>query len=459
MLKVYDSLSKQKKEFKPVTPGQISIYVCGNTVYDHCHIGHARSMLVFDMITRYLRSQEYKVTYVRNITDIDDKIIRRANENSESCDELTARYIKAQGENEKSLGIASPDHEPKATEYVQQIIKLIETIIDNGHAYVAGNGDVCFDVRSQENYGKLSHRNVDDLRSGMRVEIGESKRDPLDFVLWKMSKPEEPSWDSPWGKGRPGWHIECSAMSSELLGQPFDIHGGGLDLKFPHHENEIAQSEAACKKDFANYWMHVGLLQINKEKMSKSLGNFFTITEVLEKHHFEVVRYFMLSSHYRSPINYSEDNLSQMRHSLERLYTAMRGLAEVEPLHSHKFIDAFNAAMNDDFNTPEALAVLFDMARDINKLRDEEQKEDAAKLASTLKSLAVSFGILQQDPEAFLQGELDDADASKIDAMIVARNKAREEKQWVEADRIRDELRAMNIIIEDGAGEVRWRKE
>ena len=454
MLKIYDNLTQQKREFKPIKAGHVSLYQCGQTVYDYCHIGHARGMIVFDMVTRFLRDQGYQVTFVRNITDIDDKIIRRANENDESCDTLTKRFIDIMHEDEQALGLTSVDQEPRATQYIAPIIKLIEQIIENGYAYVAENGDVCFEIRKKQDYGKLSHRDIDSLRSGARVDVADAKRDPLDFVLWKMSKPDEPSWDSPWGKGRPGWHIECSAMSTGILGQPFDIHGGGMDLKFPHHENEIAQSEAACGKGFANTWMHVGLLQINKEKMSKSLGNFLTIRETLEKHDVEVIRYFMLSAHYRSPVSYSEDVMQVAHQSLGRLYTAIRDLPEV-PANENQYVQQFNDVMNDDFNSPQAFAVLFEMAREINRLRDANDMDAAAALAASLKKLSNTFGILQQDPQQFLQGG--DVDAEKVEALIVARNQARKNKDWPEADRIRDELTAMRVVIEDKDGRTRWK--
>lgn len=454
MLKIYDNLTQQKREFKPIKAGHVSLYQCGQTVYDYCHIGHARGMIVFDMVTRFLRDQGYQVTFVRNITDIDDKIIRRANENDESCDTLTKRFIDIMHEDEQALGLTSVDQEPRATQYIAPIIKLIEQIIENGYAYVAENGDVCFEIRKKQDYGKLSHRDIDSLRSGARVDVADAKRDPLDFVLWKMSKPDEPSWDSPWGKGRPGWHIECSAMSTGILGQPFDIHGGGMDLKFPHHENEIAQSEAACGKGFANTWMHVGLLQINKEKMSKSLGNFLTIRETLEKHDVEVIRYFMLSAHYRSPVSYSEDVMQVAHQSLGRLYTAIRDLPEV-PANENQYVQQFNDVMNDDFNSPQAFAVLFEMAREINRLRDANDMDAAAALAASLKKLSNTFGILQQDPQQFLQGG--DVDAEKVEALIAARNQARKNKDWPEADRIRDELNAMHVVIEDKDGRTRWK--
>ena len=457
MLKIFNSLTKQKEVFKPIKKGHVGIYLCGNTVYDYCHIGHARGMILFDVITRYLRSRDWQVTYVHNITDIDDKIIKRANENGESCHALTTRFIEAQHEDERALNILAPDHEPQATGYVPQIVALIEKIIERGHAYVVDSGDVYFDVRSSKEYGKLSHRDVDDLHSGVRIEVDDEKRDPLDFVLWKSAKPDEPSWDSPWGLGRPGWHIECSAMSTGILGQPFDIHGGGLDLKFPHHENEIAQSESACDAGFANYWMHVGLLQINKEKMSKSLGNFITLREALQQHHPEVIRYFMISGHYRSPVNFSEDNLTQMRHALERLYAAIEGLP-VNRVDADDYIKRFNEAMDDDFNTPEALAVIFDMVREINRLKEEGKTLTAAGIAGGLKQLTGVFGILNEDPAHFLKGDTTDLDVANIEALLVERQQARDAKNWARADEIRAELDAMNIVILDTKNGASWRR-
>ncbi len=454
-LKIFNSLTKKKETFKPIVPGKVGIYVCGITVYDYCHIGHARSMIVFDVVTRYMRARGYDVNYVHNITDIDDKIINRANENGESCEALTMRFIDALHEDEKALGIKPSDLEPRATEHLKEIIELVQALIESGNAYVADNGDVYFDVRKFKSYGKLSHRNIDDLISGARVEIGDVKRDPLDFVLWKIAKPDEPKWDSPWGAGRPGWHIECSAMSTHFLGQPFDIHGGGLDLKFPHHENEIAQSEAAHNKNFANIWMHAGLLQVDNEKMSKSLNNFFTIREILEKYHFEEVRYFMLAGHYRSPVNYSEDNLAKVHQSLISLYTALRGLPEVSEENT-EFDKKFNQAMDDDFNTPVAFSVLFEMAREINRLREQNDTQQAAKLASGLKRLGGILGLLQQDPEVYLKGNSDDAE--KIDALIEQRNQARRDKDWAKADRIRDQLVSMRVVIEDDAKGTTWRR-
>lgn len=455
-MKLYNSLTGLKETFKPLKSGEIKIYACGQTVYDYCHIGHARSMIVFDMVVRFLRSQQYKVTFVRNITDIDDKIIKRAQERSETCDALTQRFIDIMHDDEKALGLVPVDHEPRATEFIAPIIALIQTLIDEGAAYVAGNGDVCFAVRKCKDYGKLSKRKIEDLIAGARIEIGESKNDPLDFALWKLAKPNEPQWESPWGPGRPGWHIECSAMAGTLLGQPFDIHGGGMDLKFPHHENEIAQSECAYHKPFANTWMHVGLLNVNGEKMSKSLNNFFTIRDVLAEYSAEVIRYFMLSSHYRSPVNYSEENMQQAHQSLSRLYTALRGL----PLskNTSPIPENFTDAMCDDFNSPLALAELFELAKEINILREKNNLAEAAEKASLLKSLGEIFGILQMDSEIFLQGSVDQAFAATVEKLIADRVIARKNKDFAASDRIRDELKAMGVVIEDGAAGTTWRK-
>lgn len=459
MLKIYNSLTKQKHEFKPLKAGTVGMYVCGITTYDYSHIGHARAYILFDIILRYLRYRQYNVYYVRNITDIDDKIIKRAQENNESCDVLTERFVKAWHEDAKALGILPPDDEPRATEHIPQIIQLIETLLEKNCAYIADNGDVYFDVRRFKDYGKLSHRNIDQLIAGTRVEVNENKRDPLDFVLWKMAKPNEPHWPSPWGEGRPGWHIECSAMSTARLGQPFDIHGGGMDLKFPHHENEIAQSEAATHTDFAKIWMHVGLLMVNQEKMSKSLGNFFTIREVLLKYHPEILRYFMVSAHYRSPVNYSEANMQKAYQSLSRLYVAVRGLPEVNENSLNEFEQRFQEAMDDDFNTPQALAVLFDLTREINRLREQGDAQHAASLASSLKRLAQVFGVLQDNPDVFLKGEVTSEETAIIKSLIDARNKARQEKNWAEADRLRNELLHIGIAIEDTPDGTLWRKE
>ena len=455
---IYDSLVGKKIEFKPIVPNEVKLYVCGQTVYDDCHIGHARSMIVFDMVVRYFKSKNFKVTLVRNITDVEDKIIQRAHENKESCDALTARYIESMHRDEAALHVLSPDVEPRATAFIEPITVLIKKLIANDVAYVANNGDVYFSVKKFDAYGKLSKRDIDKLISGARVEINDAKKDPLDFVLWKLSKPHEPQWDSPWGKGRPGWHIECSAMASHILGQPFDIHGGGMDLKFPHHENEIAQSEAAEHKTFANVWMHVGLLNVNDEKMSKSLKNFFTIQEVLAKYSPEIIRYFMLSAHYRSPVNYDKNNIALAEQALTRLYTALRGLPITDSNIDNIFSEKLNAAMNDDFNSPVAMAVLFDIAREINRLRAENNVKQAAILGGQLKSLGALFGILQMDPDIFLKGDQDDAFSQTVTDLITKRNAARQAKNWAEADRVRDALAGMGVVIEDSAGNTTWRR-
>jgi cysteinyl-tRNA synthetase len=465
MVQIYNSLTRSKEPFVPIEPGKARIYVCGMTVYDLCHLGHARVLVVFDTVVRYLRASGLDVTYVRNITDIDDKIIKRAHENGESIDQLTARYIRAMHEDAGALGVEVPDHEPRATESMDQIQGMIASLMDKGYAYRARNGDVYYDVSRFERYGALSGKQIEDLRAGARVEVEEAKRDPVDFVLWKAAKPDEPSWPSPWGPGRPGWHIECSAMSTHWLGDHFDIHGGGLDLQFPHHENEIAQSEAATGHPFVNYWMHNGFVQINEEKMSKSLGNFFTVREVLKRYRPEEVRYFILSSHYRSPLNYSDDNLDQARGALTRLYTALRGLADAPPPDGgDSYRDRFTAAMDDDFNTPEALAVLFDLAREINRVRDADPAA-AARLGAGLRSLGAVLGLVQGDPDDYLRGTplglgegeggLSDAD---IDALIQARTAARTRRDWAEADRIRDQLKDGGVVLEDGAAGTTWRR-
>lgn len=454
-IKIYNTLTQKKELLIPLTPGVIKLYACGVTVYDLCHIGHARSMLVFDMVVRYLRWLGLGVVYVRNITDIDDKIIKRANELGEDSTTLAQRFIDIMHADEKALNLLSPDIEPRATAFIEQIIAMIERLIATKHAYIAENGDVCFEVRSFSTYGKLSNRNIDELRAGERVVLKEGKRDPLDFVLWKLSKPGEPRWSSPWGEGRPGWHIECSAMSTHCLGNHFDIHGGGMDLKFPHHENEIAQSEAATEEDFANIWMHVGLLQINHEKMSKSLGNFLTIQDVLQKHSPEVLRFFMLSSHYRRPLNYTEAALSQAHHALETLYIALRGVNASGQVYHEGYMMRFKEAMNDDFNTPEAIAVLFELAHRLN-IEKTVDTDSADILASTLCYLANSLGVLTSTPESFLQGHL--KHAAVIEELLQTRQKAREAKNWQESDRIRDELKAIGIIIEDAPTGTTWRK-
>ena len=457
MLSIYNTLTKSKDVFKPLVGNQVRMYVCGMTVYDFCHIGHARVMVAFDVVTRWLRHRGYDVTYVRNITDIDDKIIKRANENGEPFEALVERMIAAMHEDEARLNVLRPDQEPRATGHIAGMHEMIQTLIDKGFAYAPGNGDVYYRVGKFVGYGKLSRKKIEDLKIGARIEVDEAKQDPLDFVLWKGVKPGEPSWASPWGAGRPGWHIECSVMSTCCLGETFDIHGGGPDLVFPHHENEIAQSEAATGKLYANAWMHAGAVRVDGEKMSKSLGNFFTIREVLEKYHPEVVRYLLVSSHYRSPINYSEDSLREAKGALERFYNALKGLPDAAPVGGDAFVERFAAAMDDDFNSPEACAVLFELAREINRLRDADLQA-AAGLAARLKGLAGVLGVLQLEPEAFLQaGAAGKVDAAEVEALIAARLQARAEKNWGESDRIRDQLTAMGVVLEDGKGGTTWR--
>lgn len=456
MLQIYNTLTRQKETFQPIVSGKTGLYACGVTVYDYCHLGHARTYTSVDIIIRYLRWRGFQVNYVRNITDIDDKIIKRANENGEAFNAVTERFTRAMHEDFQALGLEKPDHEPRATEYIPQMNALIEKIIANGHAYVAGNGDVYFDVRSFRDYGCLSHHDIEQLESGARVEVSDVKRDPLDFVLWKLAKPGEPSWDSPWGKGRPGWHIECSAMSMNLLGEHFDIHAGGRDLIFPHHENEIAQSQGATHKPFVNVWIHGGFLQIDKEKMSKSLGNFVTIRDVLREHEPEVVRYFLVASHYRSPLIFTSDVMQQSRQALARFYTALRFLPDAPVLQNSRFEEQFSDAMDDDFNTPVALSVLFELAHEIQRLRDKDI-ELAAQHGALLKTLGGVLGVLQSDPEVFFQAGVS-VDAAKIEALIAARQTARKEKNWAEADRIRAELAAMSIAIEDGPAGTTWKQ-
>lgn len=457
MLSIYNTLSKTKEPLKPLQGNQVRMYVCGMTVYDFCHIGHARVMVAFDVVARWVRQRGYKLTYVRNITDIDDKIIRRAQENGESFAVLTDRMIAAMHEDEARLNVQRPDLEPRATDHIVGMHAMIQTLIDKGFAYAPGNGDVYYRVGKFAGYGKLSRRKIEDLKIGARIEVDEAKEDPLDFVLWKAAKPGEPSWESPWGNGRPGWHIECSVMSTCCLGETFDIHGGGPDLVFPHHENEIAQSEAATGKPYANTWMHAGAVRVDGEKMSKSLGNFFTIREVLEKYHPEVVRYLLVSSHYRSPINYSEDSLKEAKGALERFYNGLKGLPEAIAAGGEAFAERFGAAMDDDFNSPEACAVLFEMIREVNRLR-ESDLHAAAGLAARLKELAGVMGVLQLDPDAFLKaGAEGKLDAAEVEALIAARLQARVEKNWAESDRIRDHLTAMGVVLEDGKGGTTWR--
>ena len=456
-LSIYNTLSKIKEPFKPLVGNQVRMYVCGMTVYDFCHIGHARVMVAFDVVTRWLRHRGYDVTYVRNITDIDDKIIRRANENGEPFEVLVERMIAAMHEDEARLSVLRPDQEPRATGHIAGMHEMIQTLIDKGYAYAPGNGDVYYRVGRFKGYGKLSRKKIEDLKIGARIEVDEIKQDPLDFVLWKGAKPGEPSWESPWGAGRPGWHIECSVMSTCCLGETFDIHGGGPDLVFPHHENEIAQSEAATGKLYANAWMHAGAVRVDGEKMSKSLGNFFTIREVLEKYHPEVVRYLLVSSHYRSPINYSEESLKEAKGALERFYNGLKGLPEVAAAGGEAFVERFGAAMDDDFNSPEACAVLFEMIREVNRLR-ESDLQTAAGLAAQLKQLAGLLGVLQLEPDAFLKaGAEGKVDAAEVEALIAARLQARAEKNWAESDRIRDQITALGVVLEDGKGGTTWR--
>ena len=458
MLKIYNTLKREKEEFKPINPNQVGMYVCGVTVYDLCHFGHGRTFVSFDVIARYLRYSGYNLCYVRNITDVDDKIIKRAIENNETCDQLVDRMIAEMHKDFDALNILRPDVEPRATHHISEIIAMVEKLIANGHAYVAADGDVMFDVESFPKYGALSRQNLDQLQAGARVEIKSVKKNPMDFVLWKMSKENEPSWESPWGNGRPGWHIECSAMNSKELGEHFDIHGGGSDLMFPHHENEIAQSCCANHGNYVNYWLHTGMLTIDKEKMSKSLGNFFSIRYMLDLYDAESLRYFFLTAHYRSLLDYSIDNLNLARSALERLYTALRGCDLTVPAKGgEQYVEAFKTAMDDDFNTPGALAVLFEIARGVNKLKPEDA-ETATGLAVCLKELAGVLGLLEQDPETFLKGDANDDEAAEIEALIKQRNEAKAAKNWAVADEVRDKLKAMNIVLEDTPNGTTWRK-
>lgn len=471
MLKLYNTLAREKQTFVPMQPGRAKMYVCGMTVYDYCHLGHARVMVVFDMVARWLRASGYQLEYVRNVTDIDDKIIRRAQENGESIRQLTDRFIAAMNEDAAALGVLPPDAEPRATEYVAQMKDMITALEKNGYAYVAANRDVCFSVRKFQGYGKLSGKSLEDLRAGERVDVMAGKQDPLDFVLWKHAKDDEPAtakWDSPWGSGRPGWHIECSAMASALLGPHFDIHGGGQDLQFPHHENEIAQSEGAnagaCNHpapdaQYVNYWLHNGFVRVDEEKMSKSLGNFFTIREVLKKYDAEVVRFFILRAHYRSPLNYSDAHLDDARQSLTRLYTALKGHSgDAVADWSGPYAQRFKAALDDDFNTPEALAVLFDLATAINR--------GETMLCAQLRALGGVLGLLQRDAQAFLQATPGGLQAGRqamgneeIEAKVGARNTAKKARNFAEADRLRDELKEAGVVLEDSAQGTAWRRK
>jgi cysteinyl-tRNA synthetase len=461
MLKIYNTLSRKKELFQPRVAGKVGMYVCGMTVYDYCHVGHARVMVVFDTVARYFRYLGYDLTYVRNITDIDDKIIQRANENGEVFGELTERFIHAMHEDERALFVLPVDIEPRATQSIPDIIAMIERLIANDLAYVGTNGDVFYAVTQFKNYGQLSGKNISDLQSGERVDVDLAKRNPLDFVLWKMAKAGEPAWQSPWGLGRPGWHIECSAMSTCCLGNYFDIHGGGMDLQFPHHENEIAQSEGATGEKFVNFWMHNGFVRINEEKMSKSLGNFFTVREVLKQYKSEIIRFFILSSHYRSPLNYSDEQLNDANAALTRLYTAMRGCDSTSADIDADYKARFEQAMNDDFNTPVAVSVLFDLARELNKTKETDQ-EKARFLASTLIHLGSLLGILQDDPESFLKGGVinDEEQDTIIEQQIQERLDAKKAKNWALADKVRDDLKGQGIILEDAPdGTTSWRRE
>lgn len=461
MLRIYNTLAQEKQDFKPLVPGKVGMYVCGITVYDLCHMGHARTYLSFDLMVRYLRYKGFDVTYVRNITDVDDKIIKRAHENNESVDELTGRTIANMHEDFRAINLLDADIEPRVTTHMDEIIAVIQTLIDKGHAYQADNGDVLFEVATFKEYGKLGKQDLEQLNAGARVEVDNHKRAPLDFVLWKSAKPEEPSWPSPWGNGRPGWHIECSAMNQKHLGEHFDIHGGGSDLIFPHHENEMAQSCCAHDTPYVNYWVHSGMVQVNEEKMSKSLGNFFTLRDVLKDYDAETLRYFLMSAHYRSQLNYSEDNLKQARSALERFYTALRDATpDLNADITHGGYSArFEAAMDDDFNTPEAFSVLFDLAKNLNKAESAPEK---ATLAGVLVKLGGIVGLLQLAPEAYLQGTVgdsgEDSDVAEIEALIEQRNAARKHKDWAKADEARDKLNALNIVLEDGPQGTTWRR-
>ncbi|GAA5169138.1 MULTISPECIES: cysteine--tRNA ligase [Halomonadaceae] len=456
-MQIYNTLTRRKEPFTPIEAGKVRMYVCGITVYDYCHIGHARVMVAFDVITRYLRSRGYDVNYVRNITDIDDKILKRAIDNGETISALTERMIVAMHEDEDRLGVLRPDHEPRATAHIDDIVAMIETLIGKGYAYAAANGDVYYRVRQFADYGKLNNRDLDEMRSGARVEVDVHKEDPLDFVLWKAAKPGEASWPSPWGAGRPGWHIECSAMSTCCLGDTFDIHGGGPDLTFPHHENEIAQSEAATGKRYVNTWMHAGAVRVDQQKMSKSLGNFFTIRDVLEVHDPEVVRYLLVASHYRSPINYAPDALGDARRSLERFYNALQDVTPEQGELDGRFAARFTAAMDDDFNTAEALAVLFELARELNRAKQDDAAR-APALAFELRRLGGLLGLFEQEPAVFLKGGSDTLPLPEadIEARIAARAEAKRARDFVEADRIRDELAALGIVLKDSREGTSW---
>jgi len=461
MLKIFNSIAREKQEFVPLVPGEVKIYVCGMTVYDYCHLGHARVLVVFDMVIRWLKINGFEVNYVRNITDVDDKIIKRAQDNQESIEALTDRYIQAMNQDAAALGVLQPTHEPRATAYIESMIQMISMLVEKNLAYHAVNGDVYYSVHHFPNYGKLSGKSLEDLRAGERVEIDSSKKDPLDFVLWKSAKPGEPFWNSPWGRGRPGWHIECSAMSGQLLGVQFDIHGGGQDLQFPHHENEIAQSEGANDHPFVNYWMHNGFVRVDNEKMSKSLGNFFTVREILNYYQPEVVRFFILRAHYRSPLNYSDQHLKDTKLALDRLYIALKEVGSININSSaidwnSVYAERFRIAMEDDFNTPEAIAVLFELTSEINKSGSKE-------LATLLKSLGGLLGLLQQNPQDYLQNRPAGNDSNvltedEIEQLIRERVSARAEKRYSNADNVRKRLLDKGIVLEDSAQGTTWRR-
>ncbi len=464
-IQIYNTLSRKKEALTPIDPGKVKMYVCGMTVYDYCHLGHARVLVAFDVISRYLRAKGYELNYVRNITDIDDKILRRAEENGEQYTALTERFIAAMHEDAERLGIAEPNAEPRATAHIGDILAMITQLIERDYAYAAANGDVYYRVSRFADYGKLSGKNPEELLSGARIAVDEAKEDPRDFALWKAAKAGEVSWPSPWGEGRPGWHIECSAMSTCCLGDNFDIHGGGPDLVFPHHENEIAQSEAATGKPYANTWMHAGAVRVDNEKMSKSLGNFFTIREILDKYHPEVVRYFLISSHYRSAINYSEENLQIARQNLERFYHALKGLS-LEVLTPYgdlpadnAYVQRFDAAMSDDFAAPEALAVLFDLVREMNTSRAAGDMEKLTEQARLLRSLAAVLGVLGCEAEAFLQaGSAGELSAEAIEALIAERVQAKKERNFARADEIRESLLEQGVVLEDSREGTTWRR-
>ncbi|PCI72387.1 MAG: cysteine--tRNA ligase [Piscirickettsiaceae bacterium] len=459
-LKIFNTLHREKQPFVPIEEGKVGLYVCGMTVYDYCHIGHARVMVVFDVVARYFKYLGYDVKYVRNITDIDDKIIARAAEAGEDFMDLTKRFIDEMHQDEASLNVLHPNEEPLATNSIDSIVRMIETLIDKGNAYAGPNGDVYYSVESFDNYGQLSGRKLDDMNAGERVEVDKNKRNPFDFVLWKSAKPSEPFWPSPWGNGRPGWHIECSAMATCCLGNHFDIHGGGMDLQFPHHENEIAQSEAATGEHYVNTWMHNGFVRIDDEKMSKSLGNFFTVREVLKQYRGEEIRFFVLSSHYRSPLNYSDEQLNESRSALERLYTALRGIDAKQGEGKSDLIVRFEEAMNDDFNSAKALSVMFECANELNKLK-RSNPDKAAEKAADLLTMARPLGLLNQNPDDFLKsstGSKASASVENIEIKISERLEAKEQKNWMLADRIRDELKEQGIILEDKGNLTTWRR-